>query len=600
MTAEARVREESATSSQEWAGLQDWLEGESRAIGAVQLALLLRRDERGEWQPEAVYPLSHDSVESSASLLTVADQAVEEDCPLADNAGRMAFPFSPDGSEAWCFCGQLDKVGDEYIDAAFSRLNLSVRQVVAWRLGQRLQTAEQGRDRLLLAHRLLAVVAEQQDYRHAAQALVNELAVVLDADRVTLGRVAGDRVLLVAISNSADFKQHQTQAEQIRLAMQEAHEQGRVLSSPPLDEAAAAALHHEQDRLAERVGGIQVLTLPLQVGGRTTEVVCIEQPPEQAPASQRVAFVQALATLAASILRDKARVARPLPSIVRERAGEQLHRLLGRGYLGRKLLALLLLGVIALLVLVPAPVEVVAEARLEGARQTALVAPFDGYLKEAPLRAGDAVLKGGEVGRLDDAELELERLRWSSRVAQLERQIQVARAKGDRGDLQERQAELAEARAELALTRSRLSRTRLEAPFDALIVQGDLSQRLGGAVKQGEQLFLLAPLNRYRVVLKVPESDVGLLAPTQQGTLVFDAFPDLELPVQVRRLTSESVIEDGQHLFLGEAGLEQQSQALRPGLEGVARVRVAEAPLWQVLVRRPWNWVRLWLWRWLP
>ena len=76
-------------------------------------------------------------------------------------------------------------------------------------------------------------------------------------------------------------------------------------------------------------------------------------------------------------------------------------------------------------------------------------------------------------------------------------------------------AQLAETQARLDQVEERLARTRIEAPFAGVLVSGDLSQAIGGPVEQGKTLFELAPLDGYRVVLKVDERDIRALAPGQ-------------------------------------------------------------------------------------
>jgi hypothetical protein len=41
-----------------------------------------------------------------------------------------------------------------------------------------------------------------------------------------------------------------------------------------------------------------------------------------------------------------------------------------------------------------------------------------------------------------------------------------------------------------------------------VVVKGDLSQSLGAAVERGNVLFELAPLDSYRVIMKVDERDI--------------------------------------------------------------------------------------------
>jgi putative peptide zinc metalloprotease protein len=53
-----------------------------------------------------------------------------------------------------------------------------------------------------------------------------------------------------------------------------------------------------------------------------------------------------------------------------------------------------------------------------------------------------------------------------------------------------------------------LERAQLRAPFESLVVSGDLSQSIGVPVERGKVLFEVAPLEAYRVILEVDERDI--------------------------------------------------------------------------------------------
>jgi multidrug efflux pump subunit AcrA (membrane-fusion protein) len=146
------------------------------------------------------------------------------------------------------------------------------------------------------------------------------------------------------------------------------------------------------------------------------------------------------------------------------------------------------------------------------------------------------------------------------------------------------------------------------APFDGVIVRGDLQQRLGSPVEKGEVLFEIAPLDGYRVVLEVDERDVAFVSAGQTGRLRLSALPGEALPFVVERVTPVAVAEDGRNRFRAEARLEQPSDSLprepadrlRPGMTGVARIdagRRARAWIW---THETLAWLRLAAWSWGP
>ena len=90
--------------------------------------------------------------------------------------------------------------------------------------------------------------------------------------------------------------------------------------------------------------------------------------------------------------------------------------LTGSRHLGWKLLAASASLLVLVAALLPVPHRVSAPAMVEGETQRAAVAPFAGYIRTAPVRAGDTVKAGQLLARLDDKDLQLERVRWESEL----------------------------------------------------------------------------------------------------------------------------------------------------------------------------------------
>jgi len=216
------------------------------------------------------------------------------------------------------------------------------------------------------------------------------------------------------------------------------------------------------------------------------------------------------------------------------------------------------------------------------------------------VRAGDTVRAGQPMARLDDRDLRLERVRWSSEREQAERKYREALAKRDRAASRILAAQLSQAEAQLALTDEKLARTRLVAPFDGIVVSGDLSQLLGAPLEQGKVLFELAPLDAYRVILKVDERDIGYVAVAQRGELALTGLSGRTLPFTVKTITSVSTPQDGRNYFRVEAALEQAPPTLRPGMEGVGKIVAGERRLVWIWTRHFVDWARISLWTWLP
>jgi RND family efflux transporter MFP subunit len=237
---------------------------------------------------------------------------------------------------------------------------------------------------------------------------------------------------------------------------------------------------------------------------------------------------------------------------------------------------------------------------MEPAVRRVAVAPFSGYIKAAPVRAGDVVRQGQVLCTLEDRDLRLERLKWQSQEAQFAQQRDQALAARNAAQIGVANAQIAQARTQIALLDEQLGRARVVADFDGVVVTGDLSQSLGSPVERGEILFEVAPLDAYRVVLQVDEREIADVKVGQRGRILLAAAPADPIPFTVERITPVATAREGRNYFRVEARLAATPERLRPGLEGVGKIEVDRRLLVWVWMRPAVDWVRLGLWTWWP
>lgn len=450
-----------------------------------------------------------------------------------------------------------------------------------------------------LTDTLLDVLA-QRSPREAALTLVNRVGRAFDSPQVQLARADGPVVRHLALSHSAWFDERSALLLAARQAMQESVDQAQPVHWPPAQpHSAGAPVDAAHRRYAEQSGSAAVLGLPLLHDERVVAVLLLERA-RPFDADERAAL-QALALALAPALSLHREAALGATARGWRSLREAVAFVAGPRWPAAKLLGavagmLLLLGAT-----LPLPFRIAAPAVVEGAVQRAAVAPFDGFLREAPARAGDVVRAGQLLARLDDRDLRLERLRWEAELELAQRREREAMAAGKAVDQRLAAAQGGQARAQLDLAGARLARADVVAPFDGVVVKGDLSQQLGSPVEQGRTLFELAPLTAWRVVLKVDERDIGHVAVGATGELVLASQPGRRWPFVVRQLTPVSVAEDGRNFFRVEADLGPAPAAgLRPNMEGVAKVDSGRASLLWNWARPLLDWWRLAWWRLWP
>lgn len=152
----------------------------------------------------------------------------------------------------------------------------------------------------------------------------------------------------------------------------------------------------------------------------------------------------------------------------------------------------------------------------------------------------------------------------------------------------------------MQLLNNQLQRTQLSSPLEGIIIEGDLSRSLGAPVERGQVLFEIAPLNTYRLVLLVDESDVADIAIGQQGTLVLTALPNQKLPFVIEQIATVFEQTSGQVKYRVEARVEADPQMLRPGMQGIGKIDIDRRSHFWILFHEMTDWLKLKVWLWTP
>lgn len=79
-------------------------------------------------------------------------------------------------------------------------------------------------------------------------------------------------------------------------------------------------------------------------------------------------------------------------------------------------------------------------------------------------------------------------------------------------------SQVAQINTQIKLKQELIRRAQIVAPFDGIVIEGDLSQSLGAPVARGDSLFKVTPLDGYRVILKVTNLLFLIFAMANLGT----------------------------------------------------------------------------------
>jgi RND family efflux transporter MFP subunit len=574
--------------------------------GASAAAILVENQEMQIYVPMAVWPKASPSMGRLAKIVENCLQerrGVVQSAALAqkteDGADllltQIAYPILLEQRVSAIVAVEAD-CEDSDVNKIFRDIHWASAWLSSLLTGRELEEAINAKAHVGSVLEVLAVVLRHGKLQQVLFETVNELRQRLDCARVAIGLVNNDSVKVTALSEAATFEKNTSLAKAYQHAMEEAYDHGKMELLKMSPEIGHFPKHRELMQIA---GSRSVISCPLFEGGRSMGILILESS-DKAFDDTKLVWLDAFASMAAPIISQRKQAEQNGWVRLANGAKSILAKLFGPRYLVWKAAAASLVLLLAILLLVHIDYRVTAKTVIEGEIQRAVSAPFDGFVGSTYIRAGDTVKQGQLLATLDDRDLMIEKARWSSERDQYDNRLREAMATHDLSEVQVLSAQLNQAEAELNLVTKKIEYAHMVAPFDGLVVSGDLSQQVGAPVEVGKELFKIAPLQSYRVILQIDERDIRHIRLGQPGMLVITGIAGDPMPLTIQKVTPVATAEDGKNFFRVEASLSNASTRLRPGMEGIGKVVTDRHSLWWVLIHSFTDWLTLTLWTWMP
>jgi multidrug resistance efflux pump len=543
--------------------------------------------------------LRPDNTPYSELLHSAAQQAITDKhavvSPLDDNNYIAAWPYINNGKVLaiiTLILPEQDKTGLE-------QQLMQLEWCAAW-LELRLLRDKAKQDEYALKQQQLLLdgfvtIIEQKSFQATAMAFCNYVSRQLNCERVVLGYELKGNVNVCCQSDSNEYVERLATMRLTKLAMQETLEQQESVCWPAREDRHQVNLAHQN--LSSYIGEATVLSVPLVEREVCYGVVLIERGIEQPFSVHERIRAEALANMVGLALEQKRQSQLPLSQLIFNGLRHQLTLMIKPGYLARKVSFIISIFLLIFFSVVKAEYQLAADAVLEGAELRSVVVPFDGFLEHSLVRAGDEIKEGDNIASLDTRELRLQRMKWISEQSRTRRQYEDALSKNDRSNVQIYFAQMERSKAELSLVDFQLEQAQMTSPFDAIVVSGDQSQRIGASVRQGDVLFELAPNDRYRLALFVSEFRINDVIKGQTGQLILAAMSAQYVDFKIKQITPIAQAKEGESVYRVEAEITSDVSLLRPGLEGVAKVYIDERLLISIWTRSLRDWLTMQWWR---
>jgi len=586
---------------------EQWLAFQCSLIDEIKCACLIMGSAT-RYRPVGVWPTGS---KPSQHIVHAAELALEEKKDI------VLKPRSENNSPAYTTLAVLLVQADNPVgvislavavstDDQLKSIKRRLQWGAAWLLNKRFietETTPQFEGLSAQAFSLMSLCYEHTALKSSAFLVVTEWAEIMGLERVCIGIRDGRQSKVLAVSNNYAFDKRSNSINAIAFAMDEALDQKHDLSFPG---AKGLWSVHAQKSLLSDSGNRSVCTLLYARTfsdrlERVAGAITLEHADTDYFTADRVASCRQFSMLVGPLLALKHEQERWY--VVRKIAAIKLglQRFLGEGFFITKSVLLASLLIMTAVSLYQTEFKVSAPARVEGWSQRHMSASIDGYLLNSTVKSGDVVQAGNLLFSLDNRDLKLELLKWQNKYDQLQKQYLEALSKREIAQSGILLAQLEQARAQVDLYTEQLGRTEVRAPFDGVIVKGDLTQRLGSPVKRGELLLELAPLKNYRVIMDVNERDIGYIKHGQTGKLKLSSLSNQSFGFELTTILPVGNVVEGKNSFSIEARLTSgDTQALRPGMQGLSKIDVEKRSLLWIWTRKFTEWLTVWLWTWLP
>jgi len=441
---------------------------------------------------------------------------------------------------------------------------------------------------------LVAQVSPEQAFLSSAIAFCNAMAGKHQCERVSLGWVEGDGIRLQAMSHTERFDRKMEAIRLLEAAMEEALDQNEIIVFPSEQDGGPLTRDHAQYQKSEDLK--HICSIPLHKGDDVVGVITLERMAGTF-AETEVQQIQLPCDLLSYRLQDLKYKDRWFGARMKDGIRDFGAKFFGPEHTLSKLIGILILLGLLAMILIRVPYRVEANFILKSDEVFYQSVPFDSYIEEVFKEAGDPVNQGDALLKLDTDDLELEQSSIIADLNRFKREAEKARAARQLADMRISEALVEQNQARLELVQWRISQATLKSPIDGIMVEGDLKERLGAPVREGEVLFRIARIDRLYVEAEANERDIDDVLGAVDGEIAFVSQPKEKFPISIDRVEPSAVTKTSENVFLiRTAFLENPESWFRPGMSGVAKLNAGKRSLFYIFTHRTVDFLRMFFW----
>ena len=251
------------------------------------------------------------------------------------------------------------------------------------------------------------------------------------------------------------------------------------------------------------------------------------------------------------------------------------------------------------LVAFPFPLRVDGDAVVAPLRRAEVQPETDGVVRQVFVKEGEHVHAGQVIAAMED---------WSAQAAVAEAQSRyqsallqmnsaLATSQGTTAGTQNVQAQYW--KTELDRARQLLDKSQLRSPIDGTIATPHVEDFTGRKLGRGDSFAEVVDTSQAIVDVAADDEDAGLLRIGEPASVKLNSYPERTFHGKVAIISPKATSVQGSPTFYSRVAIPNPDGAIRAGMQGRGKIRVAWRPAGYVLLRRPTVWVYSKLWDWL-
>ena len=545
---------------------------------------MLRRDNEGELQVGAAQ-LKDDSLDLAAIstwLLPKAHDGLAKNLPVIASAAEAGCECIVAPMHVMDACG-LITIARGPLSNKQRSLELAIAQLItsvidgskhrtrAGELTQQIATTAAALELVLRVQKALTV-------DEACLQVVADLKEHWNCDQVFIGFTENRKTCRIkAASDVAVIDANADATSAMKAVLDEAVGRGSVGSWPPLPGVDPhQLLAHKQLAQRDRL----IVTTPLKtIEGEVIGAIAMQGAREMTAIVNIQHAVASIGeplgcTLAAVRAKQTSRLRRAVRSVMSDK-----HRLKRWVACGTILASIAILAA-------PWPYTINCKSLVEPVERRFCVAPHEGILKTTLAEPGDVVQRGQLLAQMDGREILWELAGVSAEKTRAAKKRDTHRAKHETPEALMADLELRSLENQESLLTFKESNLEMHSPIEGIVLSGSLDRRENYPVSKGQVLYEVAPLNEVRIEVAMPADEVMHTEAGDEVQFYFDGFGTQAITGTIDRIRPRAEIRGDENVFIAEVTIPNDNRELRPGMEGIGKVKTESRRIAWIIFHR--------------